>query len=163
SFVEGAQIATHVLLLADKGIALVAAGAAGLASKPTPGLAVPALSELSFENTPAVLWAIPSARLSDIALAARLACASPRLGAPRLRDGGGSRQSPQAIRPVDRSVPGGPAQARRLPHRPGRRTAHHRVGRRRARPWQPRLAFLRRRGIGICRPGAPRSLGPDPP
>jgi alkylation response protein AidB-like acyl-CoA dehydrogenase len=83
SFVEDAQAATHLLVCAAQpaGAAIVATTAAGLKIKPTPGLAVPALSEISFENTPAVFWAMSAERLADIATVARLVCASRALGA----------------------------------------------------------------------------------
>ena len=81
SFVEGAQTATHFLVLTDGGFAMVTAGAPGLAMRATPGLAVPALSELTFANTPAVQWTISAERLADVAAVARLACAGRALGA----------------------------------------------------------------------------------
>jgi acyl-CoA dehydrogenase len=82
-FVEDAQSATHFLVLTDAppGAAIVANGAAGLIVQETPGLAVPALAELTFADTPATLVAQPSAALSDIALVARLACLARALGA----------------------------------------------------------------------------------
>jgi len=80
-FVEGAQTATHFLVLTDGGVAMVTASAPGVAMQATPGLAVPALSELSFTNTPAVHWTMSANRLADIAVVARLACAGRALGA----------------------------------------------------------------------------------
>ena len=47
----------------------------------TPGLAVPAFSELTFDNTPATQLNIASDVLADVALIARLSCASRALGA----------------------------------------------------------------------------------
>ncbi len=83
AFVEGAAGATHFLVLADTpaGAAIVAADAAGLAVTPTPGLAVPPLSELSFAATPAVWIARPAAALEALALVGRVACAARALGA----------------------------------------------------------------------------------
>jgi acyl-CoA dehydrogenase len=81
SFVEGALAATHFLIFTNNGLAIVARGAAGLAVTATPGLAVPALSELAFESTPALACEASSERLADIAAVARLACAGRALGA----------------------------------------------------------------------------------
>ena len=83
SFVEGAQTATHFLIFTDSpvGVAVVANGAAGLTMQVTPGLAVPPFSELTFENTPAMLLSIPSETLADVATIVRLACAGRALGA----------------------------------------------------------------------------------
>jgi len=83
SFVEGAQTATHFLIVTDApaGVAVVASGAAGLKVQATPGLAVPPLCELAFEDTPATLLTIPSEALVDMAMVARLACAVRALGA----------------------------------------------------------------------------------
>ena len=83
SFVEGAQTATHFLIVTGTpaGVAVVASGAPGLQMQVTPGLAVPPFSELSFANTPAVRLNIPSETLADIALAMRLGCAGRALGA----------------------------------------------------------------------------------
>ena len=49
--------------------------------KATPGLAVPAFSEITFDNTPAIRVTVPAETLADIALIARLACAGRALGA----------------------------------------------------------------------------------
>jgi 3-oxo-4-pregnene-20-carboxyl-CoA dehydrogenase beta subunit len=83
SFVEGAQTATHILVCTDEpsGAALVAADAVGLQIKSTPSLAVPPLSKLTFDNTPAVFCGIASETLTDIAIVARLGYASRALGA----------------------------------------------------------------------------------
>jgi alkylation response protein AidB-like acyl-CoA dehydrogenase len=83
SFVEGAQGATHVLAFTDTpaGAAIVVNGAPGLTMQETPGLAVPPLSELTFNGTPATWIDVNSDGLSDIALVARLACAGRALGA----------------------------------------------------------------------------------
>lgn len=81
SFVEGTQPATHFLILTDAAAAVVANGASGLRVQFTPGLAVPPLAELRFENTPAAPAALSSEALADIALVARLSCAARALGA----------------------------------------------------------------------------------
>jgi len=83
SFVEGAQTATHFLVLTDKpkGAAIVANGAPGLTVTETPGLPIPAFTELTFENTPATLIALSSDMLADVATAARLCCLARALGA----------------------------------------------------------------------------------
>jgi acyl-CoA dehydrogenase len=83
SFVEAAQAATHLLVCTDSptGVAIVAAGAAGLDITPTPGLAVPPLCELTFENTPVEFCGVATKTMADIALVARLGCASRALGA----------------------------------------------------------------------------------
>src|SRR6185436_18687136 len=83
SFVESAQAATHLLICTREptGVAIVAADAAGLQIQLTPGLAVPPLAELTFENTPAAFCGVTSETLADVALLARLGCASRALGA----------------------------------------------------------------------------------
>jgi alkylation response protein AidB-like acyl-CoA dehydrogenase len=81
AFVEGAQSATHVLVLTDKGAAVAASDAPGLTIEPTPGLAVPPFCEIGCDNTPATRIDLAPATLKDIALVARLACAGRALGA----------------------------------------------------------------------------------
>ena len=83
SFVEGAQAATHFLILTEQpaGVAVVAADAHGLTTRATPGLAVPSFFELALENTPALWVDSPSESLVNIALVARLGCAGRALGA----------------------------------------------------------------------------------
>ncbi|AMN44667.1 acyl-CoA dehydrogenase family protein [Rhodoplanes sp. Z2-YC6860] len=83
SFVEDVQAATHVLVVTDTptGMAIVDCKAAGIASRTAPGLAIPALSELTFENTPAMGLAASSEILAAVALLARLASAARALGA----------------------------------------------------------------------------------
>jgi acyl-CoA dehydrogenase len=83
SFVEGAQTATHFIVFADAPavVAIVAGNAPGLSVRVTPGLAVPPLAELTFDNTPSSFLNVPAASLADIALVARLACAGRALGA----------------------------------------------------------------------------------
>jgi 3-oxo-4-pregnene-20-carboxyl-CoA dehydrogenase beta subunit len=81
AFVEGAQTATHLVVFTDTGVAVAANDAPGLTIKVTPGLAVPAFAELTFENTPAARLEVSRQALSDIALVARLGCAGRALGA----------------------------------------------------------------------------------
>ena len=83
SFVEGAITATHFAVFTDvpAGIAIVAAEAAGVTVTPSPGLAVPALSELEFASTPAAWIECPATLLEELALVARVACAARALGA----------------------------------------------------------------------------------
>jgi alkylation response protein AidB-like acyl-CoA dehydrogenase len=83
SFVESAQTATHFVVFTSKpaGVAAVARGAPGLKMQVTPGLAVPPLSELTFDDTPATRLDLSPKALADIALVARLACAGRALGA----------------------------------------------------------------------------------
>lgn len=83
SFVEGAQTATHILVCTDEpaGMAIVPADSVGLQIESTPGLATPALSNLRFENTPALFCGVVSETLTNIGVVARLGCASRALGA----------------------------------------------------------------------------------
>ncbi|MBI4292154.1 MAG: acyl-CoA dehydrogenase [Betaproteobacteria bacterium] len=83
AFVEGAAGATHFLVFSDApaGAAIVTAGAQGLSIDETPGLAVPALCELSFLRTPAAFLAMSSEAIEDIAFVGRLACAARAVGA----------------------------------------------------------------------------------
>ena len=83
SFVEGPQTATHFVVFIGKpaGVAVVASGAPGLQMQVTPGLAVPPLAELTFDETPAARLDLSPKALADITLVARLACAGRALGA----------------------------------------------------------------------------------
>jgi 3-oxo-4-pregnene-20-carboxyl-CoA dehydrogenase beta subunit len=83
AFVEDAATATHFVLFiaAPPGVTVVPAGAAGMTVTATPGLAVPALSEISFAGTTAPLVEITPARLAELAQIARLCCAARALGA----------------------------------------------------------------------------------
>ena len=65
----------------DDGIAVAASDAPGVTIKATPGLAVPSLSEVTFDNTPAIRVSVPRETLADISLMVRLACANRALGA----------------------------------------------------------------------------------
>ena len=135
------------------GIAVVASGAPGVTIKATPGLAVPALSELAFDNTPAtrVSCAARNARRRRADGAARLRRPRARRGATRVRNGGRARQGPKAVRPVHRPVPGDPAQARQLPDQPRRRADGARDRGRGARRRQSGLADLRLGGASRSR------------
>jgi acyl-CoA dehydrogenase len=83
SFVEGAQTATHFLVLTDEpaGVAVVARDASGLATRAAPGLAVPPFVDVIFDDTPAIQIALKREALADVALVTRLACAGRALGA----------------------------------------------------------------------------------
>jgi alkylation response protein AidB-like acyl-CoA dehydrogenase len=83
SFIEGAQAATHVLIVTDAptGVAVVASDATGLKTRATPGLAVPPFVNLTLEDAPALWLEMPAESLAEIALAARLVCAGRALGA----------------------------------------------------------------------------------
>jgi alkylation response protein AidB-like acyl-CoA dehydrogenase len=82
AFVESAATATHFVLFADEpaGVVVLSADAASSVT-PTPGLAVPALSELAFTGTNATLIEVSPARLAELAEIARLCCAARALGA----------------------------------------------------------------------------------
>lgn len=83
AFVEGAASASHVLVLLDRplGAAIVPADASGLTVTATPGLAVPAMSELGFSGVRANLRECPAGLLEDLALIARVGCAARAVGA----------------------------------------------------------------------------------
>lgn len=83
AFVEGAACATHFFIFTDRptGAAMVGASAPGLTVTATPGLAVPAYSELLFRDTPATLLAMEAEALGDIVFVSRLACAARAVGA----------------------------------------------------------------------------------
>jgi acyl-CoA dehydrogenase len=83
AFVENVQPATHLLVFCQSpaAVAIVARDAPGLRVQLTPGLAVPPLAELTFDNTPAVIVDASADALAEIAMVARLACASRALGA----------------------------------------------------------------------------------
>ena len=82
AFVENASTATHFVLFVDRpaGVVVLPADAASSVT-PTPGLAVPPLSEISFTGTNAALVEVPDARLAELAEVARLSCAARALGA----------------------------------------------------------------------------------
>jgi alkylation response protein AidB-like acyl-CoA dehydrogenase len=82
AFVENAATATHFVLFVDApaGVVVLPADAAS-SVVPTPGLPIPALSELSFSGTNAALVEVLGARLAELADVARLCCAARALGA----------------------------------------------------------------------------------
>jgi len=83
AFVEGAASATHFLFFTDTppGIALVPEGANGLTLIATPGLAVPALSEVSVTGIAASVISLPAPELVELAQVARICSAARALGA----------------------------------------------------------------------------------
>jgi alkylation response protein AidB-like acyl-CoA dehydrogenase len=83
AFVEGAAAATHVLVFTDApcGVAIAAIDAPGLLVTPTPGLAVPALSEIALAGVRATVVEWSHGALEDLAALARVACAARALGA----------------------------------------------------------------------------------
>ncbi|MBX9841329.1 MAG: acyl-CoA/acyl-ACP dehydrogenase [Xanthobacteraceae bacterium] len=81
AFVEGAQMATHFAVFIDGGVAVAASSARGVTIEATPGLAVPAFCEITFDDTPAIRVNVHPEILADISLITRLACAGRALGA----------------------------------------------------------------------------------
>jgi 3-oxo-4-pregnene-20-carboxyl-CoA dehydrogenase beta subunit len=83
SFVEGAATTSHLLVFthAPAGAALLASNASGVTVDATPGLAVPPLCDITFNDAHAAWSPIAHDSLADIAVVARLACAARALGA----------------------------------------------------------------------------------
>ena len=83
AFVEGVAAATHLLLLstAPSGVAVVAVDDPGVRVTHTPGLAVPALSEVELASRPSVWLPVEKERLADAARAVRLVNTARALGA----------------------------------------------------------------------------------
>jgi len=83
SFVEGARTAGHLLVCTREpaGAALVATDARGVRVEPTPGLAVPPLCNVTFEDASVAWTPVAYDLLADTACIARLACAARALGA----------------------------------------------------------------------------------
>jgi alkylation response protein AidB-like acyl-CoA dehydrogenase len=82
AFVEGAATATHFLVLgAGSSAASVEADTKGVSVSPSPGLSVPPLSDVLFEDASATSHAVASPVLSAIAPIRRLALATRALGA----------------------------------------------------------------------------------
>ena len=81
AFVESGLTASHYVVLVDSpyGVAIVSADAPGLVVEATPGLAVPALSQMHVAST-VVFVELPKALLIATAIVARLACAARALG-----------------------------------------------------------------------------------
>jgi alkylation response protein AidB-like acyl-CoA dehydrogenase len=84
-FVEGLSIATHLLVFGQPGpaVAIVDVSAAGIEITPTPGLAVPPVSNVSFSNTPAGFVGISEERIRDLNRIYRLGLAARAQGAAR--------------------------------------------------------------------------------
>ena len=128
SFVEGAQAATHFLIVTG-----TPGGGDGGRQRRSGTAACKSPPASLYRRSPSfiskvhllVLVNIPAETLADIALATRLGCAGRALGAARagVRTGRGTRQDTKAIRPAYRPVPGRPAQAGQLPDQPGRGAA----------------------------------------
>ena len=83
AFVEGLEVATDILVLADPGpvLARVRRDAPGLGVVATPGFAVPPLAELTFTNTPAQAFAMPPGLADDLNRLARLLMIARAFGA----------------------------------------------------------------------------------
>jgi len=83
SFIEGAQAATHFLIVTDApaGVAVVAGNATGLKTQVMPGLAVPPFVNLTLKDAPGLWLEMPAETLAEIALVARLVCVGRALGA----------------------------------------------------------------------------------
>ena len=82
AFVEGASIATHLVLFAAEpaGVAIVRADEAGVRISPTPGLALPPLSAVELD-APLFVWSSSNDRaLFDASILVRLANAARALG-----------------------------------------------------------------------------------
>ena len=96
AFVEGAAGASHFVVFTDapSGVALVAADAAGLSLRATPGLTVPSLSELRLQASFGNALRRRSRRTLRRSLygAARLRRSCTRRGATLVRTGGRERQ-----------------------------------------------------------------------
>lgn len=86
AFAEGAAGATHLLVRAERAdgtpvIAIVEADAAGVTVVSTPGLSVPPLAQLHFDNAPATVVEVTSAALDEAGLVVRLSLLARALGA----------------------------------------------------------------------------------
>jgi alkylation response protein AidB-like acyl-CoA dehydrogenase len=84
-FIEGMPIATHLLVFGRPGpsVAIVDAKATGIKITPTPGLAVPPVSEIVFSGTPATIVAMSEERIRDLNRIYRLGLAARAHGAAR--------------------------------------------------------------------------------
>lgn len=82
AFVEGAEDATHYLVITEPGPFLAVARAGGEEARVThmPGLAVPALSRVHFENQPATVLPLTMEGARDLARIARLCVLARALG-----------------------------------------------------------------------------------
>jgi alkylation response protein AidB-like acyl-CoA dehydrogenase len=82
-FLEDAAVATHFLVLSASpaAAAIVEAGAKGVKVTETPGMARPALSEITLSKAAATLVKTSAAALEEASTVARVACAARALGA----------------------------------------------------------------------------------
>lgn len=81
AFVEGAAYATHFLVFADSAeLILVHRDASGIEITPTPGIFIPPLSHLAFNNTPGEAIKISASGINDLNLVARLLLEARALG-----------------------------------------------------------------------------------
>ena len=82
AFVEGAEDATHLVVVAgpDPALAIVAVGAQGMHLTATPGLADPPLARVRFDRTPAAVLPLSTGVASDLARVARLCMLARALG-----------------------------------------------------------------------------------
>lgn len=82
NFVEGAGIATHMLAFVEQGpgVAIIEVEGGGVRITPTPGFAVPPVSEVTFSNAPATLVKLPRPTIEDINLLARLGMTARAIG-----------------------------------------------------------------------------------
>ena len=82
AFVEGAEDATHLLVIAEPGpvLAIIVADASGVRVTPTPGLAVPPLARVRFDRTPATVLPLEACAARDLAGIARLCTLARALG-----------------------------------------------------------------------------------
>jgi alkylation response protein AidB-like acyl-CoA dehydrogenase len=85
NFVEGMSCATHVLVFLEQGpaVAVLETGAPGMTITPTPGFAVPPVSDVAFSNTPAVVLELSVVLVEDLNLLFRLGLAVRAVGAAR--------------------------------------------------------------------------------
>ena len=82
--VEGLPFCTRVMVVGRPGplLAVIDAAAAGLRAVSTPGLAVPALSDVVLDGVSAdAVWEVSVRRLDELCMLARLGCAARALGA----------------------------------------------------------------------------------
>jgi alkylation response protein AidB-like acyl-CoA dehydrogenase len=82
-FAEGLSIATHLLVVvaSDTAVALIRTDAPGVSVTPTPGFAVPSLSDIHLENVPGQLITLSQDMLRELVSLARLGCVARALGA----------------------------------------------------------------------------------
>lgn len=85
AFVEGAMHATHLLVIAEPGpvLAIVPRSAPGLSVTETPGLAVPPLATVSFQQVPATALAVSRELAEELNRIGGLALLARALGATR--------------------------------------------------------------------------------